>query len=349
MTPEILFIVAAGSGGHILPAVTLGQTWQQKQPQRSVMLFTNTSKLEQQIVTRLPESITPVFTPLAKISARRWYMAALFIPQALYLIIRSLYASLLYNPERVISTGGLYAIPVCLGAWLARRPIELYELNVVPGKAVQFLKLFACKIFCVFEETKRHIPEAEYVEYPIRPNVQKNTLSQAALIESINQQHGQNKNWVPFNHHRKTIFILGGSQGSLLLNKLIKGFLLAHPRIKAQIQLIHQTGAFEEASWEDFYRSHKIAALSFSYDPLITQYYQAADLIICRAGAGTLFEIAYFQRKCIVVPLIAASTSHQKQNAQEMAKKHPDLFTVISQDELLHSPEKLFERIKAIL
>lgn len=349
MTPEILFVVAAGSGGHILPAITLAQEWQNNNKQRSITFFTGTSELERSILSQQNNIPTVVFAPLAKVSKKYWYRLALFIPQALLLFLRSFYMALLYKPERIITTGGILAIPVCLGAWLARRPIDIYELNVVPGKAVSFLQSYATNVFCVFNETKQYLPTATVIPYPIRTTIVKRNVPHAALIEEINQRHNKQPGWVPFTCHRKTIFILGGSQGSLLLNKLIKNFLLEHANTKSQIQLIHQTGGFEESAWESFYQEHQIAALPFSYDPLITLYYQAADLIICRAGAGTLFEIAYFERRCIVVPLVADSTDHQIFNAQAMAKKYPDLFTVLSQTELVHNPETLFELIKTIL
>jgi UDP-N-acetylglucosamine--N-acetylmuramyl-(pentapeptide) pyrophosphoryl-undecaprenol N-acetylglucosamine transferase len=348
MTPEMLFVVAAGSGGHILPAITLAHEWQQAQPDRVITFFTGSSPLERHIISQ-QRAMPTVFTSLAKVSKKHWFRGMLFIPQAFCLLIQSLYLALVHRPERVITTGGIHAIPVCIGAWLARRPIDLYELNVTPGKAIMLLKAIATNVFCVFDEAKEFLPMAQTVPYPLRRAIQKNPISHTALIAEINAKQQNKNHWIPFTCHRKTIFILGGSQGSLLLNKFIKNFLLAHPNIKTQIQLIHQTGAFEEANWEAFYQEHGIAAISFSYDPLITLYYQAADLIICRAGAGTLFEIAYFERPCIVVPLIAHSTDHQVHNAQAMAKKYPHLFTVTSQTDLLHNPEALFQRIKAIL
>ena len=92
-----------------------------------------------------------------------------------------------------------------------------------------------------------------------------------------------------------------------------------------------------------FYKDLKIPAVVFDYDENIQNFYLLSDLIICRAGAGTLFEIEFFRKKCLVIPLVAASTSHQVYNAQAMAEQYPDLFKIMSQDELV--PDKFNDAV----
>jgi len=85
-------------------------------------------------------------------------------------------------------------------------------------------------------------------------------------------------------------------------------------------------------------------AVLFSYDENIQNFYLLSDLVICRAGAGTLFELEFFQKRSIVVPLVADSTGHQVKNAQAMASEYPELFKLVYQDELVSNPEK-FEKL----
>ncbi|MBM3893170.1 UDP-N-acetylglucosamine--N-acetylmuramyl-(pentapeptide) pyrophosphoryl-undecaprenol N-acetylglucosamine transferase [Candidatus Dependentiae bacterium] len=345
----VLLAVAAGSGGHILPAITLAYEWKQEQANRRVVFITGNSALEHRIMKQPTAVDHALHLPLAKISLRRWYRLPLFCIQLAHLFLKSLFALWEHKPQRIISTGGIHAIPVCFAAWIMRIPIDVYELNVLPGKAVQILKYFATRLFCVFKETQSYLPKSTLISYPIRHEIKQAHIPLTDLLASINQQHREQPLWLPFEIQRKTIFILGGSQGSQLLNKLIKAFLAEHETFRQRIQVIHQTGAFEEMDWQHFYKHQQIPALTFSYDPLITRYYQCADLIICRAGAGTLFEIAYLQRPCIVIPLLAHTTDHQLYNARAMAEYHPTLFTVITQKEVAIHPEVLFKKIKSIL
>jgi UDP-N-acetylglucosamine--N-acetylmuramyl-(pentapeptide) pyrophosphoryl-undecaprenol N-acetylglucosamine transferase len=146
-----------------------------------------------------------------------------------------------------------------------------------------------------------------------------------------------------FSPERKTIFVLGGSQGSLLLNETIKKFVEHEPH--GNYQIIHQTGAFQENSWRQFYMSHTIPAFTFGYDEHVHEYYAFADVILCRAGAGTLFEIAFFKKPCIVIPLVASTTDHQIYNARAMVEQYPELFTVVEQETAQQQPETVMAEL----
>ena len=133
---------------------------------------------------------------------------------------------------------------------------------------------------------------------------------------------------------KKTIFINGGSQGSLFINRTIKEWINLNTHTHALIQIIHQTGARDVAGWKEFYQQHDIPAIVFDYKDDMTAYYQAADVIVCRAGAGSLFEALFFEKPCLVIPLDIKSTSHQKYNAYAMKQAHPELFAVLTENEM---------------
>ena len=345
----ILLAVAAGSGGHILPALTLAHDWKQEQANKRVIFITGDTPLEHHIMEQQASIDQTIHMPLAKWSLRRWYRLPLLCLQMAHLFLKRIITMFEHKPQRVVSTGGIHAIPVCFAAWIMRIPIDVYELNVIPGKAVMVLKYLATRLFCVFKETQQYLPKSVLVQYPIRSDIKQAQMPGTELLALINRQHEHQDHWVPFEAQRKTIFMLGGSQGSQLLNKLIKSFLAEHETIRQRIQIIHQTGSFEETDWQHFYKHQHIPAITFSYDAMIAHYYQLADLIICRAGAGTLFEIAYLNRPCIVIPLLANTTDHQLYNAQAMAQAHPAIFTVVTQQSIAMNHEALFEQIKAIL
>jgi UDP-N-acetylglucosamine:LPS N-acetylglucosamine transferase len=182
--------------------------------------------------------------------------------------------------------------------------------------------------------------------YPIRFTEQDNNKDKAIIINIINKLITPNIQ--PFTHVRKTLFLLGGSQGSLALNNALKDFLQKHTeeyKLQERIQIIHQTGTVSDFDWTKFYRQLGIAAFTFSYHAHVEDFYVLADLVLCRAGAGTIFEVAFFEKQCIVIPLIARSTTHQIQNAQEIVKQYPLFFTLIEQKIITTNPGALHELI----
>lgn len=349
MRKKCIFIVAAGSGGHILPGLQIAQQWHQTNPRGMVYFFTGTSNLEKKIIQQhafIPETY---YWHLSKFSLRRWWTLPLVILQGIYLIGKSFFYVTWHKPEMVISTGGILSLPLCYAAWILRSPIELYELNVVPGKAIKALMPCATTIYTVFAQTKTYCrwwlinfsDKVKLISYPLRFTQKDKELNKQDIVKELNVLLQQRFMSLQFTLTRKTIFVLGGSQGSRLLNILIKNFFQKYPEAADHIQVIHQVGAFEEQEWDNWYMTHRIPAFTFGYDAHIQRYYTLADLVICRAGAGTLFEIAFFEKQCLLIPLITTTTSHQNDNAYAMATMYPQLFTVIEQS-IIEKDQNIF-------
>ena len=87
----------------------------------------------------------------------------------------------------------------------------------------------------------------------------------------------------------------------------------------------------------------------FDFCTDLSPYYQQADIIIARAGAGTLFEIVTFQKQCIIIPLEIKQTLHQRDNALAIAKEYPHLCTVIAEKEALQDHTLLYKTITRLL
>ena len=218
------------------------------------------------------------------------------------------------KPQRIVSMGGYISIPVCLAAWLLRIPIDLFELNAEPGKAIRWLTPLAHRVLTCFEEAQNYFPpeKVQSSPYPLR-------FTQADIIE---RETACKK--LDLDPTKKILLVLGGSQGSQSLNKLIPALGKQYPHIC----IIHQAGP-EAARLKEWYRQEKIDARVFEYLHELQYPYCAADLVIARSGTGTLFELLFFQKKALLVPLEVASTDHQVANAYAFARKRPDLFTVV--------------------
>lgn len=344
MKNKILYVVAAGSGGHILPALTLAKRWLEQTPEGKIVFWGSNKAIDQKVIANATFLSEVVGINITGFSLKRpWLLPVMFF-WLIFAFFKATIHSIKQRPEKIICTGGLIGLPICLAARLTGTPVEIYELNVVPGKAVKALMPIANKIFIVFEQTRKYChllginfeKKCYLTRYPIRFSEQDRVNDKNQIIDTINQEYHPT---LPFAPDRKTVFILGGSQGSVSLNKIIKEFLRTNRNLSNKLQIIHQAGGSnqsERLTAQDYF---DFPAIVFSYNENIKDFYNLADLIICRAGAGTIFEIEFFQKPCIVIPLVASTTSHQVQNAQAMAQKHPNMFTIIDQKSLELNPQ----------
>lgn len=346
MSKKTIFVVAAGSGGHVLPALELARQWHNKNQDGTIILITGSSELEKKILTNYSFIAQTYTIAIPKFSLKNWYNMPVIMVKTIFAFFK-MRSLLKHNrPEKIISTGGFLAIPVCLAGWSKRIKIALFELNVIPGKAVKFLLPFVKTIFIVFEQARLHCrflgkdfsKKCVLTIYPVRFTHEDVTRDRNTVLAIINKRLQENNAPLKFEQNRKTLFIVGGSQGSMLLNNLMTGFIETDPKMYVSLQIIHQIGKGDTRKWETWYTQKGIPSCVFSYDENIKDYYLLADLIISRSGAGTMFEIAFFGKKCITIPLVAGTTDHQVYNARAMASVHPNLFTVIEQDSVVKKP-----------
>jgi len=352
---KTLFVVAAGSGGHILPALVLAQEWQTANPTGQVIFIGSGATLDAKIVASHPFIAHALSLSLDKFSIKKFWLYPKVIYQIIKAFIKSRSYITRYQPEKIICTGGLIALPMSIAARQKKVPVDLYELNVEPGKAVRALMPFASRILITFAQTKQYCRffgidyayKCDVVPYPLRFTQADKKFDKSEILNRINTVTTDKNNL--FSEKRKTIFIVGGSQGSVFLNNLFKQFIEEHHSIASSIQVIHQTGSQHAVNWHEFYAQANIPAYTFGYDERIKDYYLLSDLIICRAGAGTLFEIEFFEKKCLVIPLIAQTTGHQIENAQALAEKHPTLFHVLKQHDIAKNFDLFSDTILRLL
>ncbi len=322
--------VAGKSGGHIIPALTLAQQFKTKNPDYTILFFSTTTELDKKIIQR--NTLVDVHVPLKLDNIPRKNI--LQYPKFLWELVTTkftiFYTLLKYQPEKIISMGGYISVPVCLIAKILRIPVEVYELNATPGAAVKLLSYFANKTFICFNNTQKLLPRTTctFTNYPVR-FTEKNLYQKAEACSRLG-----------ISPTKKVILVLGGSQGSLFINKLMQDFVTKSPR---DFYIIHQTGERDIQELTNFYTNNNQEALVFAYRADLDLCYSAADLIIARAGAGTLFEILHFKKQAIIIPLETTITDHQLHNAQAMAEHYPQLFTVVRQSDIAH--QQLFVSI----
>ncbi len=322
----ILCFVAGKSGGHLLPCITQAEKMLQANNAEQVYLFSSGSSLDKKIMEKHPLIHHYIPAKLESIPYKEPWLFPWFIYNMASYFFHSLYTLWNLQPAKIISFGGLNSVPVCIAGKLLGIPFELHELNVQPGQAVRFLSYFTDTISIYFAQTADYFTNKKCIRtaYPVR----------FLDADRIYDKH-QLLNQFGLVDHRTTMLILGGSQGSVFVNQAIKQCILSDPSIAKNIQIIHQIGINDQSDYTDFYAKHNIPAIVFAYNEKLQDFYNLADLIVCRAGAGTLFEVEFFKKPCIIIPLQTDSNDHQLDNAYAMAAMHPQQFSVILQDACL--------------
>jgi UDP-N-acetylglucosamine--N-acetylmuramyl-(pentapeptide) pyrophosphoryl-undecaprenol N-acetylglucosamine transferase len=210
---------------------------------------------------------------------------------------------------QVFSTGGYVAVPVVLAAWLLRIPVSIHEQTSRAGLANRFSSLFARRVYISFPASIKYFNKTKITisGYPLRQAFRDDTIA--------HQTFGA---FNLLNSEKPLIFITGGGNGSLLLNRL---FERQANKILARYRVIHQVGA------RYINEAHKNTSPSYLSVGFIGEEFpsimKAASLVVARAGAGTVSEIITLNKRAVLVPLKIAQKNEQYHNAREAAGRAP--------------------------
>ena len=320
--------VAGKSGGHIIPALTKAREFLKQDSEHKVIFIATNNALDKKLLRNVESTINVHYFPIKQLPGKKFWLYPLFIYSFVVSFFKSLYLLYTTKPDMIVSMGGLISIPVCWAGLASRIPYQLYELNVIPGKANKLLSRCASTIFICFKQTQNYIKKkCTVVPYPLVKYP----------IGTINKKISD----------KQTILIIGGSQGSTFLNTLMHHWVSQQKNTK-NIVLMHQTGTKEVQKYKDFYQSLSIDADVFAFESNLGQRYAQADLIICRSGAGTLFEIASMKKQCITIPLPQSITNHQLYNAQAMQEMY-SFIHALSQEEITSNQGAFYKFLESML
>ena len=312
---KILF-TGGGSGGHIYPIVAVARALRKKYGDSVKLSYLGPKDNFCKVV--LAKEHIKVRTIMAG-KMRRYANPAAIVQNVIDLLIKiplgflqSLFLLLFINPDAVFSKGGYGSFPVALAAWILRIPIFLQESDVVAGMAVKKTVRYASVIFTSFPETegflnRRTVPLGN----PVRAQIMDGSKEEAA--KALGLKGG-----------RPLILIVGGSQGAQRINDKI---LDALAELLQSYEIIHIAGPrnIDQVSKESKIMAKPEALeyyhpLGFAGEKVMADVYAAADLIVSRAGSGSIFEIAAMKKPGILIPLPEAAQNHQVKNAYAYAR-----------------------------
>lgn len=299
-TPTLL-VMAGGTGGHIFPGIAVAEHL--KAQGWHIHWLGTKKRMEAEIVPAHGFDIS--FINIAGIRNKTW-LDWLKLP---FKLAQSVWQSIQVirkvKPDVVLGLGGYASAPGGVAAWLCRKPLILHEQNAVAGMSNRYLSKIAEKVLCAFPDAFKDSVKCQVVGNPLRGNI-------IALEQTIPVQPTSTKK----------VLVVGGSLGAKVLNDTVPQ---AISQIKRQnIQIWHQTGKGHLASVESLYQQYGIDLSQVILNEFIDDMasaYQWADVVICRAGALTVSELAMAAKPAIFIPLPHAVDDHQTKNALYLAER----------------------------
>ena len=291
-----IMIMAGGTGGHVFPALAVARVFQSQGAQ--VSWLGSPRGIEQRLV---PEAGLPLFTLPIEGVRGRGPLGLLKAPGLIFLAVwRALRVLRQTRPDLVVGFGGFASGPGGVAAYLMRTPLVIHEQNAVAGTTNRLLARMAKKIFTAFPDV---FAGAQVVGNAVRSEI----ASLPAPAQRFANRNGPLR-----------LLVLGGSLGARFINELMPQALALLPEAERP-QVRHQAGGGHGETTRALYRQQNVSANVDEFIDDMAEAYAWADLVICRAGALTVSELAQVGLAAILIPFPQAIDDHQTHNARLLA------------------------------
>ncbi len=327
-----VIISGGGSGGHIFPAIAIADGIKKRWPNVELLFVGSKGKMEMEKVPRAGYKIEGLWiSGIQRKSSLKNLLVPLKIISSLWkcrAIIRR------FNPDICIGVGGYASGPLLQVAAWKNIPTLIQEQNSFPGLTNRILSKKVDRICVAFKGLDKYFDKDKIrmTGNPVRKDIIR-----------TDQKRGEALSYFDLHPAKKTVLLFGGSLGAGTLNEGMKNN--AGPiSQKKDWQFIWQTGSY----YEPMYKDSKSAGLdnvrSMKFIDRMDLAYSVADVIICRAGALTLAELALVGKPAILVPSPNVAEDHQTKNA--MAFVSSEAARMLKDDEVV---EKMMEELEDVL
>lgn len=296
-----LVIACGGTGGHLFPGIGVAEAWRQRGGE--VLLLIS----EKQIDTLAAEGYRHLqFERIPTIG-----LPSLFSPKMIGFVsgflktfkkCRKLFREA--GADVVLGMGGFTSTPPLMAGKTLKLPTYIHESNAIPGRANLLNAKFADAVLVGFEICASRFQgrRTAVVGTPLRPSMVKKPSREEAL------------EFFGLSPDRRTVMIMGGSQGALRINELVAQSL--DRLIEANIQVLHITGPRDYEKMTEVFLAKRQAGTVVDFLNEVQYAYAVADLAICRAGASSSTELAYYGLPAVLIPFPYAADDHQTANAE---------------------------------
>jgi UDP-N-acetylglucosamine--N-acetylmuramyl-(pentapeptide) pyrophosphoryl-undecaprenol N-acetylglucosamine transferase len=299
-----IIISGGGTGGHIYPAVAVAQELQQRIPDVEILFVGASDRMEMEKVPKAGFNIVGLW--ISGLQRSLSFKNLLFPVKVVSAVWKSLTILKNFKPDAAIGFGGYASGAMMWAATMKKLPTVIHEQNSYAGITNKILKKRVDTICVAYDEMNRFFPEQKIVKVgnPIRKDLMQ-----------VNNKRQQAQQYFNLNPNKKTVLIIGGSLGARTINQSI--YNGAEQLTQAGLQLIWQTGKnFTKATDKE---SPSIKPYTFIYEMDLA--YAAADIVVSRAGALSIAELAQVQKPVILVPSPNVAEDHQTKNAMALVDR----------------------------
>lgn len=303
-----VIISGGGTGGHIFPAIAIANALKRIAPDTEILFVGAKNRMEME---KIPAAGYQIIGLDIQGFQRKSLLKNIFLP---FKMLKSVYDSISiikkFKPDVAVGVGGYASGPLLYAAGKMNIPYLIQEQNSYAGITNTYLGKNAKKICVAFEGMEQFFP-ADKITLTGNP-VRKESVTIANKREDAFDYFGLSPN-------RKTLLVLGGSLGAGTLNKCMVAGL--YDIINANVQLIWQTGpSYYAEIVRALPKKHQCIKI-YEFLNRMDLAYAAADVIISRAGAGTIAELCAVGKPAILVPSPNVSEDHQTKNAQALVER----------------------------
>lgn len=328
-----ILLTGGGTGGHTYPLAAVADELQ-KQSRESNLDVDLRFMGEGSLIQEVASEIGIKFEAILSSKWRRYasFQNILDVLKFPFGFFQALFYVWHYMPDVIFSKGGYGAFLPTLAGKIMMIPIMVHESDAIPGKVNVFLSKLAKQVFISFESSKIYFKadKTVLVGHPIRAEILNGPDRSTALAA------------FSLNPARPTLLITGANQGAKVINDVL---LLSLTKLVSKFQVIHQAGPKNyaevngqilniikegEGTYGEAIKNNYRLYPSFNLTQMALAY-AAADVIVSRAAAGYVFEIAAIGKPAVLIPLKGAANNHQLANARELAKFGA---TIIEEDNL---------------
>ena len=334
-----IIISGGGTGGHIFPAISIAETFKQRFPDSEILFVGADNRMEMERIPTAGYNI--IGLPISGFNRRNIFKNIQTIAKLLKSLCMAKKIIREFRPDVVVGVGGYASGPTLWAAATLKIPTLIQEQNSVAGITNKFLGKKVNRICVAYEGMERFFPACKIIlaGNPVRKDLEEGILKKEEAWACFHLQPT-----------RKTVLIIGGSLGARTINNgVLQGF---DRLINAGIQVIWQTGRYYYDSIKQFVKgkeTHNMLWLS-DFISRMDYAYAAADLVVSRAGAGTISELCLLKKPAILVPSPNVAENHQTKNALAIANRQAALMITDKEAEsqladcilkLIHDPGQL--------
>jgi len=324
-----LMIAGGGTGGHLFPGVALAEELRARDPDAAIRFVGTERGIEARVLPELGWELDLIQVSGLKTVGVLGAIKGLFkLPRALWQARKVVKA---FAPDAVIGVGGYASGPVVLMARLRGVPTAICEQNSIPGFTNKLLGKVVRAVFLSFDESRRFFTakKTRLSGNPVRRDLLQKLAAVAATATA----------------GPVTVLVSGGSQGAVAVNELASQALIALVKSGLAIAIIHQTGVKDLDATARRYAEAGVAAECSAFIKDMAATYARTDLVIGRAGATTVAELAIAGKPAVFIPYPHAADDHQTLNAREMA----DQGAALSFAQAALTVEKLVEALRPLV